>query len=329
MQVTIDKRVELINVIQHLADGIYKQRFPGIFVGYQSYSKKIEEHFGKFASHDAIKLFSQSGVLANGFTLPIYFALQDLDENFVFNPNVDINDDMKKFVEALPDFAKITGFDDWFKSNQEFYEECIKQYSDMIDKSNFENAMQSFYGKNYDTSINRGVVLLPSLSDCNGFVNTSHGQYCAVSSSEDFSKDKIRFTSQKALEEGNAHTLWHEFSHPIINPLVSEYFKTHEEINLENEVTKSHGMYHGEGLINETIVEAIVCHILRSKKFNKDANERIQARKEVGQYLIQPLCEKLEQDYIPNKDKYKGFSEYFPQVMEFLKACADNNKEVH
>ena len=70
MQVTIDKRVELINVIQHLADGIYKQRFPGIFVGYQSYSKKIEEHFGKFASHDAIKLFSQSGVLANGFTLP-------------------------------------------------------------------------------------------------------------------------------------------------------------------------------------------------------------------------------------------------------------------
>lgn len=327
MKVTVDKRVELINVIQHLANGKYKQRFPKIFVGFEPYSKMIDEYFGKFANHDAVKLFPLSGMIANTFNLPIYLALQDLDNNFVLNPKTETHAEMKKFVVALKDFADQTHFDYWFKQNQAFYDECIKQYSDLIEKSNFEKDMMWFYGKDFDQNINRGVVLMPSLSDCNGFVSTPNGQYCAVSSYPSFSQEKIHFTSPNALKVGNIHTLWHEFSHPIINPLVKEYVKQNGIINLENDITKSVGIYHGEGLIDEAIVEAVVVLFMNLKGLKKDADYRMKLRAEGGQTLIAPLSKKLEDDYIPNKDKFEAFSEYFPSIMQFLKDYVSENTQ--
>ena len=59
MKVTVDKRVELINVIQHLANGKYKQRFPKIFVGFEPYSKMIDDYLNDTYNLASLQIMMQ------------------------------------------------------------------------------------------------------------------------------------------------------------------------------------------------------------------------------------------------------------------------------
>lgn len=71
-------------------------------------------------------------------------------------------------------------------------------------------------------------------------------------------------------------------------------------------------------MINDTIIEGILAIYLEKRGLNEFKRERIQKREQNGFVQIAPLVEFLK-NYTKNIEKYNGFSEFFPQVMNFLK----------
>lgn len=315
MQVKVDKRVEFMNMIQQISECQNKQKHPNMFIGAKVYVDKIYNDFGKFANHEVMELYSQ---FEFGLTTAEYLA-RDLDENYNFTyfENINASERFIKFLTLLPKFAKDIEFDKWFESNKNFYDAIIKDYSEFLNKSHFEEFLRWFYKTDFDESYGRGFCLMPSLSNCNMCIFHGNEIICHVSiqPTED---DKVYFVLQEKAEEGNAHTAVHEFSHfPVVNKMADSYFNEHELFSIETEKSKEVGVYHGQSMFVDTIIEAVVQTYMRKNGFLESADNRLQEWQETGFIYIKPAYDCI-QEYVKNIDNYDAFSEFFPMVIERL-----------
>lgn len=110
--------------------------------------------------------------------------------------------------------------------------------------------------------------------------------------------------------------IFHELSHPVVNPLteknlllVNEYKDVFEE--LEKYKSEFSGYGDWEECMNEHIVRSISIHLSR-KYFT---NKRIECDYNLGYKYIKAIVDKLE-EYEKNKNMYESLGEVYQEIIK-------------
>ena len=313
MKVLVHKGIELMTALMIVSDCDFVKKVPSAFDGDKTYIENIHKWFNNFQDEEIVSEFK---TLNFGFNAVAYGYI--LNDNYAIDESkeiINISEPIKSFLLKLQEFARKVNFDDFIRENQALYQNGIIEYTDFLIRSDYENFMKWFYKLDFDENYDNEFILLPSLFQLG--MCLQNGKACCVSIQEKRG-NKSYFVSKEMKENAIPHTALHEFSHPIVDKLTRKYFENNESFSIDNETTKSKGIYQGEGVINDTIIEAIVGAYLKKRGVVEFAEKRIQTREKVGFYLIRPLIDFFK-NYVDNIEKYKSFSDFFPQVMKFLK----------
>ena len=147
---------------------------------------------------------------------------------------------------------------------------------------------------------------------CQGFeIDTTHGRInvCLISN---FS---ISYAIENdILKKTISGILFHEYSHPVINPMIDSYVERGGEL--------------GEKLDRlycpfiESLIEAIVIHILITKILitaDMLESELNRSKKNIAQFVFE-FYDLLKQ-YLNNRNQYKNIGDFLPELFELFKNC--------
>lgn len=116
--------------------------------------------------------------------------------------------------------------------------------------------------------------------------------------------------------------LFHEFSHPFINPLTEQYAEEvakYQEAYDRLKPFKLPGFQSGYGdwqeCVNEHLVRAMVIHLLRRCGLYKEAEKQLQQDFALGYRYIPLLLESYE-NYDRNRELYPDFKSYYPKLLK-------------
>ena len=123
-------------------------------------------------------------------------------------------------------------------------------------------------------------------------------------------------------EDSYKNLIRHEFGHSFINNLTS---KNITEVNkyeklfdpIENIMGKQ-GYPEWETCVNEHLVRAVVIRINAINKGESTVNNAIKIEKNNGFIYIDKIVDLLKNEYEPNRDKYKNFEEFYPEVVKLF-----------
>ena len=141
VQIRTDPGIELMSIIFHLAGNPEYNR-----IRMESYAKEIDEHFGKYRDHEAVKLARQlrrtHGV---SYDAPMSLAVHltggaKLQEKVPLDPlPADLDhrwtlDDTKKFLAAARQFAEDSKFADFYKAHEAQHSQMESRLKTLIGK---------------------------------------------------------------------------------------------------------------------------------------------------------------------------------------------------
>ncbi len=333
IDITVDKRTELLGIMLLISN--YNKNY-GFLIeecGNKAYREKIFNNFNQFKNEKAIQLLNQIfEELSFRYDAPVSLFLQlnndftyDKLDEYPFVTRLNKSQLVLDFLNELPNFAKTINFDEYYNSNNNFYNEIIEETNSKLDVKKVVNFISNFY--KIDKSNNKFVLnLLPYTTNGNFGTNHNNITYSNIGLKR-FQQKELTFIS----DQDHGTLLLHEFSHSIINPLTSKYStikgKTFADI-WDIMVKKAYG--HVETIINEHIIRALeifyLKNIIDTEETKQLAKERLEKEVNSGFKYIEICLNCLEQ-YYSQKDNYKDFEEYFPQIIEEINR-ATNKKEL-
>ncbi len=254
LEINTDYRIELFSLIVFLSELDEKY---AVDRSDSEYAISLREKFLQFATHEAvIKLpeIWESGICWD--TVPL--LLFHLTDEFEFDPNVPIMEYLKSQYEG--DFCDVIK-----------YVELVK---DFVKKSNFKQFFDSLGTSEYVIKVREKCSELPVLEILEEYINVELPKSDVIVSLQSFSSFGTSIQTKKGRENHcilGAQSLktaiannnfdrialsiiWHEFLHPVINPLTDKLFE--EPFNL----TDSQVEWYCQ--VNESIIWAICFRLL-------------------------------------------------------------------
>ena len=127
-----------------------------------------------------------------------------------------------KFSQLLKDFANKIGWDEFFENHNEFYLNLVSDFCAFPENLNL-NDIENFYNQE-----KKEYYYIPSILMNGGFGSQDgFGRYYYTRGFQyDNKEQKFRYDLSYLCE-----CLFHEFSHPNINPLVDKYLKEFSNID--------------------------------------------------------------------------------------------------
>ena len=331
INVEINKNVETISILYLVAD-VGLNPFSG------SLSAEAKEHFKSYKEHEAIKILNTI-MDRIGFSEPITIVMylsevpkakliHKMDENFL--KNVSGNDNVEKgrmiinqFISALNDFYQAAHVDDFIFKHKEYYDNTKKQVLKNLPDENFIKTMENFYGKK-----NSSYTLIPSpiLYPFIGFgprIKTQQGLriyniFGPLIETKDKTKYKYCFDNKEKIMEKSVH----EFGHSFINSL-TELPENVEKIQkfsyLFEPIRKN---MKNQGYDNWWI--CVTEHLVRLGEIRisyalNDSAQAIRLREDYVKkrnFIYIPALEEKMKSYEQNRDKYKSFGDFLPELLE-------------
>lgn len=332
---TVDRRVELLSVIFRLAGNPeYNMKFA------KNYINDINSYFGKYKEHSVIgfakELNKEKGI---GFSKVMFLAvdLEFTDNRFSLIKqsgnslsNMWEMEDALKFVDLVNDFYKTSKFEVFFKNHQSMYAEATKQFDHAV--ADFD---QQWY---FDYYGDRDAEYKMVIGIANGGANygphvkpVRHKKLIyAIMGSWSFTADgKALFPRDEYLPY-----LVHEFNHSFINHLLEEdgngtVLQASGEIllNDQKDAMKLEGYEDWQSVINESLVRAsVVRYMIDHKSKEEIVQEEISKQTKKGFLWTKELITLLG-EYESSRDKYPTFKSFYPRIITFFKATAQNLKE--
>jgi len=266
MDILIDKRIELLAVIQTL-DNYWDNlaiRYTNKKLFQCKYKENIWNYFGKYKNHDTVRLYNKlcdnvqqisafiELVLCYSYP-PNLENIANLQNNTgnMFEPQFPF----EIFINGLKQFYHDTNFEYFFENNQKEYKKLLSDYGY---KEEYIDIVDSYLGtetKNYTVIIS--ALLLGNFGikiQTNDNITLNY----SVLSPYEYKDDKYYFGSKEYIKE----LLWHEISHLTINDLTKKYinqFNTNEKIIPDDFVKIFYTNI--EAIINEYIIRAITIRL--------------------------------------------------------------------
>jgi len=322
----VDKRVELLSIVFRLAE---RPEYSGKI--FPPYIERIEQHFEKYKNHELIQ-FSKSIIKENqiSYDAPMWMAVH-LDENLKLLTGVKENiwqkderwteENVKKFVLLLQQFAKDTNFDDFFKNNADLYDETIKRFASFYEQIDL-NWYLSFYGQEPTETFSiiigagNGTSNYGPLID---YIDGSRNVYAIVG-------------GVGGMFEYHPFA-WivviHEFNHSFVNWLIYKNIEAFREsgekiFSVIKDVLANQAYGDWETMMCEALVRAAEIKYIKDQEFEQGTiEEKINREKENGFFWIEELVDELE-SYDKQRDIYPTLESYMPRLIEAYKIWAEN-----
>ena len=323
MKVVVDKRTEFIGIILMLSKYNEKYEFLKNTYSNEEYINDIMRWFDKYKNDEFIILTNQIIDKYENFNYetPIDLVLRYFDTNFnrveiANKPKYfDIlNEELiKKFLCNLPRFVNKTKFEEFYKNHSNFYNECINFQQKYLQENplNFEQYYLNFYG--IDKFPNVCCNLLLTNSSLGGFGLEFNGVLYPCLT--------VGFKGEKQVP-CSVRFLFHEMSHPIINPLTDKYLTKNVETTLK---IKHYGTI--QSIINESIIRAVEIILYKHTQRSSEIIERkIKLEKAQGFEYIEKIVDCLE-IYSNHREKYPNIESFFPILLDTVVDQIKSNDE--
>ena len=326
--VGIDPRVELISIIFRLAGS------PEYNLGtLASYNKDIEEHFGRFKSHPAVKMaidLRESQRI--GYNAPMDLAIHMADvlksggnENMSSLPGtLDerwTRKSVKEFTAEVRRFARDTQFKEFFEQHRVLYEVAQWRLKKVLLTNDIVRWVNDFFGEESDTEF---FVVISMLNDGNFYASRTlspEGKqdfYCVLGVGPldnqgipMFGKFVIPF-------------IVHEFAHSYVNPLVDKHAgdlqAPGERIFVHvGEAMKKQAYSTWKMMLYESLVRACV---VRYFSDDPETSRRILAEDEKNGFILVGGLSKLLSEYEANRRQYPELESFCPRIVNYLENVA-------
>lgn len=334
MNMIVDPRIELLSIIIYLSPE-YNENTKSIVPAESSYKKDIEKYFSEFKNHKAVKLF-KSMYNYNGFmydapptamlfltNTPNLKLREDIDkEDYIYTQCIERAGGEKKFlkfVDALNEFCEETNFYEFYNNNLDYYNKIIENTINDLEDIDYVKQVQDYYGKEqngYNIVLN-GILYAnnygPKIKNDNG----SYDLY-SVLGSNGIENDLPMFSDDTYFK----YIVRHEFGHSFVNYLATEnieevnkYAKLYEPIKTAME---QQAYTTWDTCLNEHIVRAVVIRLTDIHGTKEEVNEYLQMEKKCSFIYVEDIIDLLKNEYEPNRDKYKTFEDFYPEILKLL-----------
>ena len=328
----VDQRVELLSIIFRLA-GNPEYNMSSL----KGYTSDIDTYFAPYRNHAAIAMAKKmADTRSVGFDAVMAMAIH-LSPPPALRPLVPFTDKVPEprwgrengleFVRLVQQFYHDTHFEKFFAAHASLYQAAESQFTAVLKELNL-GWYKSFYGELPKGHFN--VVL---------GINNGSGNYGPKMVFPDGHEELFAILGAgDADSAGNPTygsdqlpTLIHEFNHSFMNPLVDARLS---ELSAAREIyepvaNKMKAMAYGQPdiVIKESLVRAAVILYLESQGKNKRdiliATRQEQAR---GFVWMSDLCALMRQ-YEAQRDRYRTFSMFMPEIVKFFQEQAPGMKE--
>ena len=322
IQVQINPYLEYINSI--LLTGKYNEITTPV-VGYglmndeeNDYTTAIKSYFAVYRNHPIYAFIEE--MIPEGFTFarPVELALS-MGEDTDFSAKYKLSDfcvtccggmtTIEELLRLLRGFAKEVDFCSLYEKEKGFYGTYLEKAHQVAEAHPYVILLEQEYGREQESY----RLVISSLMKGNfGIVfedkNTKQSHLHAVLSTDGFSI--------------SPNILFHEFSHPFINPLTEKYAEivvSYQEAYKRLKPYKLPDFQSGYGdwkeCVNEHLVRAMVIHLLHKCNLYEEAKEQLRQDLYCGYKYIPMLLESYEY-YDGNREIYPNFESYYPEVLK-------------
>lgn len=302
MTIKFDKRYELIFGLLYTVGKKNRHDFPWIKEQNKSYEQEFYEMAQKFITHSFEEYILNGGLSYYEGCCQLASAIND---NYEIIPTPKINTldqrqeiNIKRLSDWLQEFAKKSHYEEFWQNHQPYYEKVKKELEALLNEKrlSFSKVFSDFYGQQAKPM---QIILTNFLWGSFGLeLNNTLTFVAGMDLYKNFE-----------FKDSFIQTLFHEYSHPYVNPLGNKYFSTIEIPNIQEETIAS-GLnqcyFKKETIINEYVVRAVEIYL--SDKYNeiKDLTKFLEYHKMRGFLHIEELLFLLN-----NKDKYITFEQFY------------------
>lgn len=326
LEIRVDKRTELLSIIEIISD--YGKKYPFLLEKYgnKNYVTEIEKKFKYYKNHKVVKLFNYLTLNYDFcFSTPIKLFLQ-LNDDFSFSYLSDdpfskkLNKDPKvlELLSLLSDFAEEIKFDIYYFSNEKNYRRFINNVANQLTGLNIVKFINNYYG--ITESKNFIVNLIPWRTyGCYGTCNNNdlYTHLCCHHKSKN--EDDIYPSNDQIFNYSSF--LVHEFSHSFINPLTDKYSLIAEDNPIFNDIQsnmKELGYRSNKSILNDHIVRAVTLRYLFLQRNDISYyNKQLELDENWGFSYIRNIMTSLE-IYEKNRNYYKDMDVFYPLLIQNL-----------
>lgn len=327
VQVSVDPRVELFSIIFRLAGN---REYCG---GKTSpYVRDIEQYFGKFRDHPAVKLAARlretKGISHDApITLVVYLSdAYELKERVPLDPLPEGMDprwsvqDARLFCSLARQFVEDTEFEDFISTHQPLYDRAIVRMKEVLWQYADMGWFERFFGSKSKTRYyvilamgNEGHCYGPHFTD--GGTREIYSILGCAGEKEDV----------PVLDERVIPGIIHEFCHSYANPLVETHITELEPagkalfacVALAMKC-QAYGTW--QTLMYESLVRAsTVRYFMDTQHSRSAAHAEINMNNFAGFVWVDDLSELLG-EYEANRNKYPALDSFSPRIVEFFNA---------
>ena len=306
------------------------------FIGYglmteesNPYTNAIKDFFSKYLSSPIYSTIEK--MMPNGFTfsrpVELMLSLGDSKDFTIQYPLSDLclqycggMENILFFLKQLFDFSKEINYFDFFENVKSYYDAYLPKIENHIKSYPYISLIEDVYGKeqnsyNYVVSNlmvgNFGINFFDkdkNVSDLFSVFNL-----CDV-------VDNLE-TNEFNSGALSVNILFHEFSHPFINPLTNKYFDIAEKYSSAYECLKKYklpdfksGYGDWDECINEHFVRAMAIYLMLKCDLKEWADRRLNNHLNEGYKYIPAILE-MYKYYEDNRTKHKTFEDFYPTLL--------------
>ncbi len=311
LNVIVDKRIEMLAIVQYLAG------YEMIDTSETPYLKRVDSYFSPYKNHKAVHMYKEM-IAADifGYDAPVVTMLY-LDENFKINGVIEEqlvrrasgHEKLNEFILQLQAFNRDTGFDKFFKQNSTYYRNEIKAIieKDLNDFSEIQR-VNEFY-KVPQNSYNYIYAAL-FIGGYGPKIKASNGKY-------DLYTIQGRFDDVEYL----TYITRHEFSHSFVNPLVDKNLAELDKYNklADPIMSKMEAINYGEWriMLYEHIVRAVTTAMAYKYEGEEEAEKLLKQEYGSGFIYVENLYLALRK-YMENNNANETFETFFPELINVI-----------
>lgn len=322
LDVRVDSRIELLAVVQYLSG--YKL----ITQKDSLYRRNINQHFSRFKSHPAVKLFAEMSEDFN-YDAPPTTMLHlseppDLHLQSPFTEHLEQRaggrERLNQFINLLREFASETQFMAFFEASQPIFSPTVTRVHKQVQTCDTIRTMEEYFGLRQHSY---GVLLAPLFANSNygpriERADRTYDAYAIVGTSEMAIHGILLFAFGPVV---SCSLLWHEFGHSFVNPITAKFreeFDRYQALYVPISKRMARLAYPTWDIcVNEHIVRAVIIR-LTCRKHSNVRRFNLLMEKMRGFWYVEELCARLE-DYEVHRDTYPTFEDFYPRLIDVFR----------
>ena len=334
IKIEINPKLELFHIMAYLSNSDYLNRFDfkyksdinSFFLLHKNensvnFIKKVLQNYNAHLSINGL-FFDKNFKKDTSFVK--FLRLDDFGlQNTLINKTI-ILDSLNYAVNS---FARISHFNKFIESHQEYYEQKINEVAKEISGMDLISDFESFWGTKKD---NYTIVLTMLEQDIHAYWFTNNDKSnCVFFLSPKFVVDndaKLGNSGITNLREGKMaakdyiyYGATHEIGHTFLNPIMDNYNEQIEQIPFKYTTADPSKIT----FLCESFLRSLTAYFLIKNQYNEFAQMVIQGEKQQG-YIYNEIIVDLIKDYANNRNNYKKFNDYAPVFLDKLKQKVGN-----